>query len=134
MGREMPRSGAGGGGAYVRPKSAKRTKKVTNDQPTTRVWFPERDTLGYRLEVLPYPPKHGAANDEKEAADAEPVAWADQLHNSLCDHTFTPHPQFCSISPMNVHFGLWGKHSFLTHIGTSWVPTFQSECPPCSAF
>src|SRR5215470_18764937 len=36
MGREMPRSQGGGSGAYVSPASAKRTKKVTNDQPTIR--------------------------------------------------------------------------------------------------
>src|SRR5215470_1570185 len=36
MGREMPRSEAGGSGAYVSPESAKRMKKVTNDQPTIR--------------------------------------------------------------------------------------------------
>src|SRR5215467_9203882 len=34
--REMPRSEGGSGGAYVTPKSAKRTKEVTNDQPTIR--------------------------------------------------------------------------------------------------
>jgi len=60
IGREMPRSE----GAY----SAKRTKKVTNDQPTPDkpgMWFPEHSPLGCRFEVLPYPPKHDAGNEEE---------------------------------------------------------------------
>ena len=47
------------------------------DNPTSGVWSPEHSPLHCRLEVLLYPPKHDAANDEKEAADAEPQAWAD---------------------------------------------------------
>jgi hypothetical protein len=74
------------------------------DNPTSGVWSPEHIPLDCRLEVLLYPPKNDAANDEKEAADAEPQAWADQPHNSPCDHSFTPIPN--SVSPMNLHFAL----------------------------
>ena len=52
------------------------------DNPTSGVWSPEHSPLHCRLEVLLYPPKHDAANDEKEAADAEPQAWVDEPHNS----------------------------------------------------
>jgi len=41
----MPRSEGGGSGAYVSPESAKRMKKVTNDQPTIR-------QAGYGLQSL----------------------------------------------------------------------------------
>jgi hypothetical protein len=47
MWREMARSERGGGGACVRPKSAKRMKKVTNDQPTIR-----QAGYGFRSVVL----------------------------------------------------------------------------------
>jgi len=68
------------------------------DNPTSGVWSPEHCPLDCRLQVLLYPPKHDAANNEKEAADAEPQAWADQPHNSVCDHSFTPIPN--SFSPL----------------------------------
>src|SRR5215472_10623973 len=79
------------------------------DNPTSGVWSPEHCPLDCRLEVILYPPKHDAANEEKEAADAEQQAWADQLRNSLCDHSFTLIPN--SFSPMNLHIALGDRQS-----------------------
>jgi hypothetical protein len=107
MGREMPRSEVGGGGAYVSLKSAKRKEgdERPTDNPTSGACSPGHSPLDCRLEVLPYPAKHDAANDEKEATDAEPQAWVDEPHNSLCDHSCTPHPESGAARTMTSELG-----------------------------
>jgi hypothetical protein len=87
------------GQAEERKENKAGDERPTNN-PTSWEWFPGYHPLGRRLGGLPYPPKYRATNEEEEAADAEPEAWADQPHNLLCDHNFTPHPESGAVTTM----------------------------------